>query len=134
MKENRKTIIILAVLVLLGLVVCGVIGYVNDSGRASPNPAQADDISSTAVPAEVNMVYCYTPVNICVISFGNDSAGNMLIVIRNNIPDLPEFYAKISQDGASNLYPCQKVQSTRDVYYCVGSPIHDGTMATMDVY
>ena len=43
-------------------------------------------------------------------------------------------YAKIKPTDASNLYTCQKVQFTSDVYYCLGSQIPDGTMVTMDVY
>ena len=92
----------------------------------------------------------------------------MLIVFRNNIPGLTEFYAKLNPIKASNLspteiadpnstepsdlnatetptlitteapnldlYPCQKVQFTSDVYYCLGSLIPDGTMVTMEIY
>jgi len=134
MKQNRITKILLAGFILVALIVCGVIGYMNDSGRVSPNAAQTDDTFSTDVPAEIELVYCYTPVSLCVISFGSDNAGNMLIVIRNNIPDLAEFYAKINQTETPELYTCQKVQFTRDVYYCLGNPIVDGTMVKMEVY
>jgi hypothetical protein len=134
MKQNRKIIIILTGFILVALIVSGIIRYSNDSGGVSPNQAQADDALATDVPAEIDLVYCSSPASLCVISFGSDNAGNMLIVIKNNIPNLAEFYAKINQTGHSNLYTCQKVQFTRDVYYCLGSQILDGTMVTMDAY
>jgi hypothetical protein len=134
MKQNRTTNIILAGFILVALIVCGIIGYINDSGRVYPFTTETGEATPTDTPADIELVYCYSPVSLCVISFGSDSAGNMLVVIRNNIPNLAEFYAKIKQTETPNLYPCQKVRFTRDVYYCLGSPIADGTMVTMDVY
>jgi hypothetical protein len=134
MNQNRITTILLAGFILIGLIVCGVIGYLNDSGRVSPNKAEADDFMATDTPAAIDLVYCSSPASLCIISFGQDNAGNMLIVIRNKIPGLDEFYAKLDPAEPSNLYPCQKVQFASDIYYCLGSLIPDGTMVTMRVY
>lgn len=134
MNQNRKTTIIFIGFVLVALIVCGIIGYLNDSGRVYPFTTETGEATPTNAPADIELVYCYSPVSLCVISFGSDSAGNMLIVIRNNIPDLAEFYAQIKQTETPDLYPCQKVQFTRDIYYCLGNPIADGTMVTMNVY
>lgn len=136
MNQNRKTNILLAGFILVALIVCGVIGYKNDSGRVSPFKTPPDDALTTSATPEIELVYCYTPVRLCVNSFGSDNAGNMLIVIKNNLPGLVEFYAKINQTGtpAPDLYPCQKVQFTPDIYYCMGSPIADGTLVTINIY
>jgi hypothetical protein len=136
MKQNRKTTILLVGFVLLALIICGVIGYINDSGRVFPNTAETDNAipTDTPTPAEIDLVYCSTPASLCVISFGSDNADNMLIVMRNSIPGLTAFYAKINQPEVSNLYSCQKVQFTSDVYYCLGKQILNGTMVTMNVY
>lgn len=96
MNQKRITAIILAVLILVGLVVCGIIGYLNDnSGRADPNFGFPNEPLSTETPNAIDLMYCYNPDDLCVISFGQDNAGNLLIVIRNNIPGFKEFYAKI---------------------------------------
>jgi hypothetical protein len=134
MNQNRITNILLAGFILVALIVCGVIGYMNDSGRFSPNAAQTEDASPTAALAEIELGYCYSPVNLCVISFGSDNAGNILIVIKNKIPELVDLYTKINQPGVSNLYTCQKVKFTPEVYYCLGDPIADGTTVKMEVY
>jgi hypothetical protein len=131
---NRKTTIILVCFILVILIVCGVIGYINDSGRVSLTTAETEDTLPTDTPAAIDLVYCSSPASLCVISFGQDNAGNMLIVMRKSIPGLAEFYAKINPTDASDLYICQKVQFTSDIYYCIGSQIPDGTMVTMDVY
>jgi hypothetical protein len=107
MKQNRITIIILAGIILAGLVICGVIGYLNDSGRASPNFGFPDEPLFTETPNAIDLVYCYNPVDLCIISFGQDSSGNLLIVIRNNIPGLKEFYAKLEPVEASEAYPTE---------------------------
>ena len=134
MNQNRITTILLAGFILIGLIVCGVIGYLNDSGRVSPTKTKTDDFMATDTPAAIDLVYCSSPASLCIISFGQDNAGNMLIVIRNKIPGLDEFYAKLDPAKPSNLYPCQKVQFASDIYYCLGSLIPDGTMVTMRVY
>jgi hypothetical protein len=136
MNQTRKINIFLAGLILVALIVCGVIGYKNDSGRVSPFKTPTNDALPTNATAEIELVYCYTPVRLCINSFGSDNAGHMLIVIKNNIPGLVELYAKINQTGTPvpDLYPCQKVQFTPDIYYCMGNPIADGTLVTIDVY
>jgi hypothetical protein len=135
MNQNRKVTILLAGFVFLALILCGVIGYINDSGRVFPSKAGVADESYTATPAAIDFVYCNSPASLCVISFGRDNADNMLVVIKNNIPGLADFHANISQAGGTpDLYPCQKVQFVSDVYYCLGKQIPDGTMITVDIY
>jgi hypothetical protein len=134
MKQNRITTITLASFILVALIACGVIGYLNDSGRTYPFPTDTSEPLPTETPATIDLVYCTSPVSLCIVSFGQDNAGNMLIAIKNNIPGLAEFYAKLTSTDASELYPCQKVQFTSDIYYCTGNQIPDGTMVTMEVY
>jgi len=108
MKQNKVTLIILAGLILTGLVVCGLIGYLNDnSGRAYPNFGFPNEPLDTETPNAIDLVYCYNPVDLCIISFGQDSAGNLLIVIRNNIPGLKEFYAKLQPVEALEIHPAE---------------------------
>jgi hypothetical protein len=107
MKQNRITKIILAGIILAGLVICAVIGYLNDSGRTSPNFGLLDEPLFTETPNAIDLVYCYNPVDLCIISFGQDSSGNLLIVIRNNIPGLKEFYAKLKPVEALEPNPTE---------------------------
>lgn len=96
MKQKIITAIILAGFILIGLIACGIVGYLNDStGRIEPNFGFPEEPSSTNTPIAVELVYCYNPVDLCVVSFGQDNTGNLLIVIRNNIPRLKEFYVKL---------------------------------------
>jgi hypothetical protein len=106
MNQKRITAVILAVMVLVGLVVCGIIGYLNDkSGRTFPNFGSPNEPLSTETPNAIDLVYCYNPEDLCVISFGQDNASNLLIVMRNNIPGLKEFYAKVHT--AKSFLPSQ---------------------------
>jgi hypothetical protein len=134
MKQNIKTTILVTSLILMAFIACGVIGYLNDSGRVSPTTAETDNTLPTDIPAEIDLAYCFSPASLCVISFGRDNADNMLIIVKNNIPDLAEFYTKIKQTDSTDLYSCQKVQFTSDIYYCLGKQISDGTTITMDIY
>lgn len=134
MKLNWKTIFILASFTLAALITWQIISYMNNAGRVSPTTAGVDQALPTEIPATIDFVYCSTPASLCVISFGQDNSGNMLIVIRNNIPGLVEFYAKLNPTEASEFYPCQKVQFASDLYYCFGRQIPDNTMVTMNVY
>ena len=134
MKQNWKIIFILASSILIAFIAWQIISYMNDSGQVSPMTVGADEALPTDIPATIDFVYCSTPVSLCVISFGQDNSGNMLIVIRNSIPGLGEFYAKLNPTETSDFYPCQKVQFASDLYYCFGRKIPDDTMVTMDVY
>jgi hypothetical protein len=130
MKQNRNTILILAGFILVVAIVYGI----NSFGLISPTTAGTGEASPTDTPAAIDLVYCSSPASLCVISFGQDNSGNMLIVVRNRIPGLSEFYAKLNPTDASDFYPCQKVKFASDLYYCFGRQIPDGTMVTMDVY
>jgi hypothetical protein len=134
MKQNWNTIFILASFILVALIMWQIISYMSNAGPVSPTTAGVDQALPTEIPATIDFVYCSTPASLCVVSFGQDNSGNMLIVIRNNVPGLAEFYAKLNPTETSEFYPCQKVQFASDLYYCLGRQIPDNTMVTMNVY
>ncbi len=130
MHSERKTTIIIVGIVLVTLIICGFLGYMNDTRRATTEPSSTPESESP-----INLTYCYTDaLGLCIVSFGSDSAGNTLIVIRNSDPALAEFYLKITAADFRGRYECQQVRFSPDTFYCFGNQISDGSMVTIEVY
>src|SRR5690349_11822232 len=114
MRSERKTTVILIGIVLVALVICGILGYLNDTRRASGDPSLTSDSESP-----ITLTYCYTDLlSPCIVSFGSDSANNTLIVVKNSNPDLAEFYLKITAVDFRERYECQQVRLSADTFYC----------------
>src|SRR5688572_21029927 len=114
MHSERKTTIIIVGIVLVALIICGFLGYMNDTRRTSTDSSSTSDIESP-----INLTYCYTDaLSLCVVSFGSDSASNTLIVIRNSDPALAEFYLRINAADFRERYECQQVRFSPDTFYC----------------
>jgi hypothetical protein len=132
MDQNRKTAIIMASIILIALIVCGLIGYTNDPRRGSSVSTGID--TTLTVDDLIDLDYCYSPAtDLCVISFGADNANNSLIVIKNNDQSL-KFYLKITGANKGQLYECEQVQFSSNIFYCSGAQLHDGTLVTIEVY
>src|SRR5688572_26701216 len=128
MRSERKTTVILVGIVLVALVICGILGYINDPRRASGDPTSDSE-------SPITLTYCYTDLlGLCIVSFGSDSANNTLIVVKNSNPDFAEFYLKITADDFRERYECQQVQFSADTFYCFGKQINDGAVVTIEVY
>jgi hypothetical protein len=143
MEQNRKTSIIVAGLVFVALITCGVIGFINDPGHdatpaeqvkiaQSDQAAQADQPAGN--PASNGLEYCSETIRLCVVSFGRDNAENMLITVRNNLPALPAFFIKIKQADSEKLFECQKIQFSPDTFYCLGDQIPAEEKVTLEIY
>jgi hypothetical protein len=132
MKKEKKLRLIYAVLLLMALFACGVIGYSNRSGTNLPDSS----ITQTALPGSTavhELQYCSESDSLCVSSFGVDSAGNTLIILMNTSSS-GKIYIKLNQSGAKMLFPCQEVKFNPDTYYCLGKTIPDQAKITLRVF
>ena len=71
--------------------------------------------------------YCSSiDVRPCIVSFGLDSDGNMLVNILIPGPSFPDFYLRIIHSKGESIYECQKVEMFQDRAYCIGEDMHPG--------
>ena len=116
---NRKNWIIAGILVTI-MIVVGTIFLRNNI----PDEPIAE---SQGTPASV-LVYCSEEqVRPCVVSFGVDVDGNMLVNFL--LPELsfPNFHLKIVRGQSEYEYTCQRVGSSRNNAYCIGQVLPPGT-------
>jgi len=74
-----------------------------------------------------NLAYCTDEqVKPCVVSFGIDADGNMLVNLL--LPDLfyPDFYLKITRDELDISYECQRIAASLNNAYCIGENLPPG--------
>ena len=91
-------------------------------------------IGQTDQPAEVDqntpvldLGYCNDEqIKPCVVSFGLDVDGNMLVNIL--IPDLtfPGFYLEVTRGEISVSYKCRRITATPKNAYCIGEKLPPG--------
>jgi len=73
------------------------------------------------------LVYCNSAnVRPCVVSFGLDSDGNMLVNILTPGSSFPTFYLKIVHEKGESVYDCQKVEKFPSNVYCMGEEMQVG--------
>jgi len=75
-----------------------------------------------------NLVYCSEEqARPCVVSFGVDVDGNMLVNFL--LPELsfPNFHLKIVRGQSEYEYTCRRVGSSRNNVYCIGQVLPPGT-------
>ena len=118
---NRNRLIAgIAILAILGLM--GVIGL----GLLLNKWTAAQSQLSQRAPV-LELTNC-NPKDIppCVVSFGIDSDGNMLVNLL--IPDSfsPDFYLKIVRNTGEARYKCQMVENFPTNFYCVGEKLPPG--------
>jgi len=122
---NRKRLILGASLVaLLLLIVSGVA-----LSRRS-RPAQVDHRS----PLQ-RLAYCSSDqVTPCIVSFGLDANGKMLVNLLTAGAFYPDFYLKINQNGEQHIYTCQKVSKFATSVYCTGAVLPLGEMSQFSIF
>jgi hypothetical protein len=135
MNQGRKTKIILASMGLMAVVVCGVIGYINIAHPVSDTLSETKAILLPGTKSIIKLNYCYDDApSICIVSFGQDSAKNSLIVINNANPLWSALYLRINETGEWKPYECQKVQFSSEIFYCSGAQLQDGGLINVEVY
>jgi hypothetical protein len=71
--------------------------------------------------------YCNSnQVTPCVVSFGLDSDGNMLVNFLTDGVFYPDFYLKIKTGAAEHIYVCQKAYKFATSVYCTGKALPIG--------
>lgn len=60
------------------------------------------------------------PVTPCVVSFGQDADGNMLVSFLTDGAFYPDFYLKIKAQESEYLYVCDKANRFATSVYCTG--------------
>jgi len=75
-----------------------------------------------------NLNYCNADnAKPCIVSFGFDSDGNMLVNLLIP-PFYPEFHLKIVQKQSETRYECQTVENFPASFYCVGPKMPPGEL------
>jgi hypothetical protein len=71
--------------------------------------------------------YCSpSPVTPCVVSFSQDSDGNMLVNLLTEGAFYPDFYLKITAGETDHIYVCQKANTFATSVYCTGKALPAG--------
>ena len=132
MEKERKQRLMFAGLILVALITCGVIGYTNRSDAGLSGLSKTQTALPAALPVSVTQ-YCLGTASLCVISFGLDNAGNMLIVLKHT-GAVKEIYARVKQPGTMHLLSCQNIEFSPETYYCLGDAVLQGSDITLEVY
>jgi hypothetical protein len=73
------------------------------------------------------LAYCSSNlVKPCVISFSQDSKGNMLVNFLTDGAFYPDFYLKIKTGENEHIYVCEKVNTFATSVYCTGKALPVG--------
>lgn len=71
--------------------------------------------------------YCSsTPVTPCVVSFSQDTDGNMLVNFLTEGAFYPNFYLKITAGKTDHIYVCEKANTFATSVYCTGKALPVG--------
>lgn len=71
--------------------------------------------------------YCSSsPVTPCVVSFSQDSHGNMLVSFLTDGAFYPDFYLKITAGKKEHIYVCEKADTFATSVYCTGKALPVG--------
>lgn len=73
--------------------------------------------------------YCSSyPVTPCVVSFSQDSQGNMLVSLVTEGAFYPDIYLKIKAGETDHIYVCEKANTFATSVYCTGKAMPVGQM------
>ncbi len=80
---------------------------------------------SEVVPEPILKIsYCGVELEeLCVLSFGRDLAGNMIINFFVPSRTFPDFYLKIKRTGVESAYQCEKNIELPTSVYCIGESV-----------
>lgn len=115
---NRKNWIIAGILVTVLLVGGGLLLQFMEAG----DPQAAVQ----AAPAS-SLTYCNDEgTRPCVVSFGVDVDGNMLVNLLLPDRSLPAFYLKVLRGTQEIVYDCRRVNTAPNSAYCIGPKLPPG--------
>jgi hypothetical protein len=117
-RVNRKQWMIAGIIVMVLLV--GGILLLQVNNTDDPQPAVQNAPASS-------MAYCNDEgTRPCVVSFGVDVDGNMLVNLL--LPDrfFPAFYLKVLRGGQEIIYDCRRVNTAPNSAYCIGEKLPPG--------
>jgi hypothetical protein len=78
--------------------------------------------------------YCTSnPVTPCVVSFGLDADGNMLVTFLTAGAFYPDFYLTIKTGENEHIYVCQKVNTFATSVYCAGKVLPIGEVLQFQI-
>ena len=118
MTQNRSGLGISIAAVLVFLVVSGLVLFRESKNRQ----ARVDQ----RFPLQ-RLAYCTSdPVRPCVVSFGLDGDGDMLVSLLTDGAFYPDFYLKIRTEASEHTYVCQKVDRFATSAYCAGKALPVG--------
>jgi len=123
---NRRQIAT-GIAILVALTIMGVWGYTAFSNARSGLAQQDKPV------AELN--YCDVDASrLCVVSFGIDLNGRMLVNFMAPNESFPDFYLKIQRAEGESIYECQKVEGFPASIYCIGERIPFGEIFEVQVF
>ena len=118
---NRKPWIVGSIL-LFTLIILGIVALRSFLAESSNNSIN----SGQSVPVRA-LAYCNIDnIKPCVVSFGLDMDGNMLVNIL--LPDLtyPGFYLQIMRGEVRVSYSCKRIAATPNNAICIGEKLSPG--------
>jgi hypothetical protein len=117
-RVNRKNWIVAGIVVVVLLVAGTLLLMSNDTG--TPQAAVQGTPASS-------LTYCNDEATRpCVVSFGVDADGNMLVNLL--MPDrfFPAFYLKALRGAREIIYDCRRVNTAPNSAYCIGEKLPPG--------
>ena len=116
---------ILAVIIILGVLVWGRI----IAGRSNVSMEDEQDRTIT------ELTYCNSSdTKPCVVSFGFDADGNMLVNLLLSDLSFPHFYLEIKRDEGDASYKCQRIASAPNNANCIGYNFPPGAALHMMLF
>ena len=132
MGQIARKNLITAGCVLLAVIVCGWMGYSNRLEKVDSAPSVT--VLTYSTPTTVSLAGCPQSKALCLESYGMDSTQNILFVLTNTAAPIPEIYITLQQQGQPAVFPCKKMQTESESFYCLGGPVFEGTMLSVLVF
>ena len=125
---NRKRLI-------LGSTIAIVLAILTLSGLALWQASQSRQAQVAQRFPLQGLGYCTSnPVTPCVVSFGLDRDGNMLVTFLTAGAFYPDFYLTIKTGENENIYVCQKVNALATSVYCTGKAQPIGQVLQFQIF
>jgi hypothetical protein len=110
--ERKRLITILAIAGGIVLLLCGALAWRGVTWLRDQRP--------TPTPPPVAITRCDVNASgLCVVSFGTNM-NNELVINMVAAKDLPEFYAQVTNRGATQRFRCERVEAVPTSAYCIG--------------
>ena len=118
MQIIRKRILLLVLSMLFSLTACS---------------SETEDVKKTRLPEQINITYCnISHKSLCVEGFGQESAGNLLILLKAEDPSLRDIY--IQSKEKDSIFTCLQSQDFPENLYCTGETFLNGEDIALNIY